>query len=304
MDNGNPVECARGGHADGALRNYRAVSAFVEERAVAYRLDNSAVLIDSAGRELQPQGLRFRWILPLRHGRAPACTTDSVHGQLDHEGRFIPDPQDAETAARLELTRVSHLAYERGYNVSIDGNVSYRLDDGMILMTPTGSHLGFIQPEDFVVTTSDGELVRGSVKPTSEYRLHVELHRRRPDCRCVVHVHAPYALAASLAGIDLRKTYITVAPVPTTDYARISSSESPTVLEPYMQDYNWAILPRHGIVAWAETPWQAFLRIEGLEHCAKVVVAARACGPIEPLPTTRTSELLSFWGLSELGRQG
>jgi L-fuculose-phosphate aldolase len=282
---------------------YRAVSAFREGFAVAYRFDGSVVLIDSRGHELPAHGVRFQWILPFEDGHAPACTAEGGHGQIGRDGRFHPEHADPEWRIRQELTRVAHLIYERGYNVSIDGNLSYRLDDGTLLMTPTGSHNGFIRPEEFVITRADGTLLRGERQPTSEYRLHVELHRARPDCRCVIHVHSPYAVAASLAGVDLHKTYVSVAPVPTTSYARISSEESPAVLRSYMEHYNWAILPRHGVVAWADTIWSAFLRIEGLEHYAKVVMTARACGPIEPLPPGKRIELLTFWGLEHLGKE-
>jgi L-fuculose-phosphate aldolase len=279
---------------------FHAVSAPVEGRAVAYRLDGTATLVDENGVEIPTGGLRFRWILPLRDGRAPACTVDLVRGHLDRDGAFEALPSCAETAARLELTRISHLLYERGYNVSIDGNVSCRLDDGTLLLTPTCSHLGFIRPEDFVVTDADGALLRGGTAPTSEYRLHADLLKQRPDCRSVIHVHAPHALAASLAGIDLHKTYMTVAPVPTTSYARISSPEALGAIRPFAKDYNWAVLPRHGVVTWADTPWNAFLRVEGLEHCAKVLMTARSCGPVEPLSPERTNELLAFWGLEHL----
>ena len=88
-----------------------------------------------------------------------------------------------------------------------------------------------------------------------------------------------------------------MAPVPTTQYARVSSAKSPEVLEPYIQDYNWAVLPRHGPVVWADTVWNAFLRIEGLEHFAKVVLAAAACGPLAPMSAERRTELLTFWNL-------
>jgi len=98
----------------------------------------------------------------------------------------------------------------------------------------------------------------------------------------------------------LAQTWITVAPVPTTEYARISSALSPTVMEPFMADYNWAILPRHGTVAWADTLWNAFLRVEGLEHYAKIVMSAKAAGPIEPMSSERRIELLTFWGLEHL----
>jgi len=279
---------------------YRAVSAFQEGFAVAQRFDGTAVLIDISGRELSTRGRQFRWILPFHDGVAPACTTDDEHGRLDRSGGFTPDESE-EWRVRRELTRIAHLIYERGYNVSIDGNLSWRLDDGTLLMTPSGSHNGFLRPEDLVVTDLEGNLLRGGRRPTSEFRLHVELHKKRPDCRCVIHVHAPHAIAASLANVDLARAYVTVAPVPTTAYARISSEESPEVVRPFMSDYNWAILPRHGVVAWAPEIWDAFLRVEGLEHYAKVLMLARACGPVEPLPEDRRIELLTFWGLDHLG---
>jgi ribulose-5-phosphate 4-epimerase/fuculose-1-phosphate aldolase len=256
---------------------------------------------------------RFAQVEPFYNGQARVERFDGGLEVIDETGRTMVTLRGAqgiaqaaptgERRAREELVRVARLIYERGYNVSIDGNLSYRLDDGTLLMTPSGSHNGFLDPEDLVVTQPDGTLLRGSRPPTSEYRLHVELHRVRPDCRCVIHVHAPYALAADLAGIDLHQAWITAAPVPTTHYARISSEQSPAVLRPFMEDYNWAILPRHGVVTWADTVWNAFLRVEGLEHYAKIVVTARACGPADPLSDDKRDELLAFWNLEHLARR-
>ncbi len=279
---------------------YRAVSEYAGGLAVAHRLDGAVTLIDPAGRELDLQGRRFAWILPPSGGFALAQTIDGRHGRIDARGRFHANDEDPEWLARREIVRVARLIYERGYNVSIDGNISVRLSARELLMTPSGQHNGFLRPEDLVVVDPAGALIRGTGRPTSEYRLHTALYRRLPRIRCVIHVHSPFAVAASLAGIDLAKTWITVAPVPTTQYARISSAESPRVLEPFMDDYNWAILPRHGTVAWADSLWSAFLRVEGLEHCAKILLSARAAGPIEPLPEHRRLELLTFWGLEHL----
>ncbi len=279
---------------------YRAVSAFAEGLAVAYRTDGGVELIDRLGRPLDLRGERFAWILPPVRGRAQAQTLDGRGGWLDARGRFHAHREDPEWDARRELVRIAHLIYERGYNVSIDGNLSVRLSERELLMTPSGCHLGFLQPDDLIVTDLTGRLLRGERKPTSEYRLHTALHASRPDARCVIHVHSPFAVAASLAGLDLAQTYITIAPIPTTAYARLSSEQSPRALEPFMADYSWAILPRHGTVAWAGTLWDAFLRVEGLEHAAKIVMAARATGPIEPLSPERRLELLTFWGLEHL----
>lgn len=279
---------------------YRAVSAFSEGRAVAHRLDGSVTLIDARGRELDLGEIRFTWLLPPVKGRAQGLTTDGRYGWVDAGGRFHAHRQDPEWTARREAVRIARLIYERGYNVSIDGNLSVRLSASELLMTPSGHHNGFLRPEDLVVVDPTGRLVRGAGAPTSEYRLHTALYARRPDIGCVIHVHSPFAVSASLAGVDLARSWVTVAPVPTTAYARISSAQSPRVLEPFMKDYNWAILPRHGTVAWANSLWDAFLRIEGLEHYAKIVMTARAAGPIEPMTGAQRIELLTFWGLEHL----
>lgn len=205
-----------------------------------------------------------------------------------------------EKCLREDLTRICHLIYANGYNVSIDGNLSHRLDDGNILITPSGSHNGFIRPEDFIVIDQQGNKIRGEGKRTSEYLLHTEIYRERPDINSVIHVHSPNALAASLAGIDLMRTYITVAPVPTTSYARISSEQTSEVIRPYLNNYNWAILPRHGAVTWADTLWNAFLRLEGLEHYAKVMMTANSVTSAQPLSDEKVDELLKLWDLEHL----
>ena len=279
---------------------YRAVTAFSEGLAVAHRTDGRVTLIDLQGREIDLGDKQFAWILPPVRGRAQAQTCDGRHGWLDPRGRFHPHRDDPEWTARCEIVRIAHLIYERGYNVSIDGNLSVRLSESELLITPSGSHLGFLRPDDLVVTDPTGVLLRGEGRPTSEYRLHTALYAGRDDAHSIVHVHSPFAVAASLAGVDLAQAFITVAPVPTTAYARISSEQSPKVIEPYMDDYNWAILPRHGTVAWADSLWSAFLRVEGMEHAAKIVMAARATGPIEPLSPEQRLELLTFWGLEHL----
>ncbi|MDK2947558.1 MAG: L-fuculose-phosphate aldolase [Methanolobus sp.] len=206
----------------------------------------------------------------------------------------------AESELREDLTKICHLIYDRGYNVSIDGNLSHRLDDSNVLITPSGSHNGFIRPEDLVVIDLQGNKVRGEGKKTSEYLLHTEIYRERDDINSVIHVHSPHALAASLAGVDLMKTYITVAPVPTTGYARISSDQTSVAISPYLKNYNWAILPRHGVVTWADTLWNAFLRLEGLEHYAKVMMIASSVTPAQPMSDEKVDELLKLWNLEHL----
>ncbi|HEY3357454.1 MAG TPA: class II aldolase/adducin family protein [Polyangia bacterium] len=285
-------------HVDGAgraiySRRFAAVEPFYNGFARVECLDGGLEVIDEAGGttvklpEAQPQ--------TVPAGLARICQVPGLDGRDDPAPR--DEPSAAERRARRALVRVGRLLYERDYNATIDGNLSVRLSRGEILITPSGSHNGFLEPDELVVMDLDGSRTRGPGKPTSEHRLHARIYQRRDDIHSVIHVHAPYTLAATLAGIDLHQTYVTMAPVPTTRYARISSAASAEVIDPYIADYNWAILPRHGPVAWADTLWNAFLRIEGLEHFAKVVLAAAAVGPLQPMPRELRRELLELWHL-------
>lgn len=262
---------------------YLGVSAFSEGFAVAHKRTGEAVMVDDSGHELPTDPNHFRWILPLGDGRARACTTDGAVGWLGADGTFLEESADPEWVARTELVHVGKLLYEREYNAGKDGNLSCRLSDDEILITPSGVHKGFLDAADLVVMDLQGLKLRGVGAPTSEYRVHARIYQVRNDIRCVIHVHAPYALAVSLAGVDLRRTYVTAPPVPTTDYAPPSSARCPEVLEPYLGDYDAAILPRHGLVAWADSPWNAFVRIEGIEHLAKAVLTAAATGRLTTL---------------------
>ncbi len=269
--------------------------------------------------ETVPLSYRYLEVGPRFHGYALALRSDGRCVVVDdrmrevaltpEEGCPSTPSQDAhhpardEQQARADLVRIARLIYERDYNVTIDGNISVRLTDDTFLLTPTGRHKGFLQPEDLAVVDAEGNLLRGAGRPSAEYRLHTFIYRRRADVRAVIHVHSPYATAASLAGVDLWQTWITMAPVPTTEYARIASADSPRVIEPFVDDYNWAILPRHGAVTWADSLWNAFLRLEGLEHFAKVVMIARATGPIEPMSPERRAELLKLWNLEHLDQR-
>ena len=140
---------------------------------------------------------------------------------------------------REQILEFGKLIYDKGYNVSIDGNISIRLSETEILITPTCSRIGFIPFDDLVVIDYNGNLIRGNKKPTSEYLLHTNIYKERSDVNAVIHVHAPNCIALSLANIDIeKKLYITVAPIPTTDFAMPSSPESFEKLKSVLSDYS------------------------------------------------------------------
>ena len=163
---------------------YRPVNLFAEGLAVVHCTRGGAALIDESERELDLGDWRFAWILPSVGGRLQTQTHDGRDGSLDGCDRFHAHRQDMEWTTRVGMVRIARLIYERGYNISINGNLSVRLADEL-LMTSSGCHLGFLQPEDLSVTNLASQLVRGTREPTSEYHFHTALYAQRSEIRCM-----------------------------------------------------------------------------------------------------------------------
>ena len=95
-----------------------------------------------------------------------------------------------------ELVRICHMVHERGLVVGSGGNISILVSDDRILITPTGRSLGLLTEDDLVAVDLDGRPI-GSGTPSKEVLLHTLAYKARSDCRSVVHVHSPHAVAVS-----------------------------------------------------------------------------------------------------------
>jgi L-fuculose-phosphate aldolase len=135
-----------------------------------------------------------------------------------------------EAAARRSLVQAVRWLDERGLNVNASGNVSVRLGDGL-LVTPSGIPAGELTEADGVVVDLDGRPrdAHGRI-PTSEWRLHTEVLRRRPEVGAIVHTHSPEATAAATLRAPVPAVHYVVArfggPVlPCAPYATYGSAE-------------------------------------------------------------------------------
>ena len=129
----------------------------------------------------------------------------------------------SERALRDELLRIAALTYERHLLVALDGNLSVRLSDELVLCTQAGCHKGMLSDEQLVVIDLDGKKVRGVGEPTSEMAMHLACYRERPDVEAVVHAHPPTCIAFTVAGVSMARcvlpeVVLTLGAVPTLDY--------------------------------------------------------------------------------------
>ena len=107
-------------------------------------------------------------------------------------------------ALRKQIIEVGKRTYERGYVASNDGNISAKIDDKRVLITPTGVSKGFMKAEDLAVVDMNGKVINGSKKPSSEVFMHLQVYKDRPDVNSVCHAHPPYATGFAVAGLPLK----------------------------------------------------------------------------------------------------
>ena len=202
----------------------------------------------------------------------------------------------SETALREQLTQVCHRLYEKSLIAAGDGNVSCRLGDDRVLVTPSGFHKGLIQPQDLVITDLRGKRLRGLHAPSSEFLMHELCYAERPEIRAVVHAHPPLAVALALAGVSLSEPVLSEAclvlgPVLTAPYSVPTTDDVPRVLLPYVRQSNAIVMHRHGALTLGRTLHEAWHRMETLEHSAKILHAAHLLGPVPSLAPAEAAQL-------------
>jgi len=189
-----------------------------------------------------------------------------------------------EVILRREIVKICKRMYERGYLVATDGNVSAKLGLDFLLTTPAGLCKGFLTPEEVVKTNWEGEGVVGEkLKPSSEILMHLAIYRKRREVEAIVHAHPPFATGFAVAGISLEacilpEVILTLGSVPLTPYATPSTEELPEKIEEYIKDYDALLLANHGAVTVGKDLFDAFYKMERLEHFAKVSLMARILG--------------------------
>jgi len=202
-----------------------------------------------------------------------------------------------EQTARRDLIQICHLMYQRSYVVSSDGNVSVRLDDGRILATPTMTCKGRMTEDLIAVTDIDGKSLNNR-KASSELAMHLLIYRERPDIKAVCHAHPPHGTAFAVAGLAidqpiLSEVILTLGCVPLASYGTPSTNELTEAMQPLVKHHNALLMANHGAVAYGADLWQAWDRLETLEHTAKIAILSRALGGSKNLPSDAIEKLIN-----------
>ena len=201
--------------------------------------------------------------------------------------------------AKKQIIDVCKRIYDRGYVAANDGNVSVRVDNGHIVMTPTGRSKGFLTIDELVVVDIDGNKVSGSSKPSSESKMHLSIYKSRDNVNSVVHAHPPTATGYAVAGIPLNQcvlpeVVVTVGSIPIAEYATPGTQELADVVVKYFQTYDAILLENHGAITVGDSVINAHYKMETMEHFAKIMFVAHQLGNIQGLGGKDVEELMAL----------
>ena len=189
-------------------------------------------------------------------------------------------------ALRRALVETARRAYAEKLFSGTSGNLSVH-DGETMLITPTSVRYEKLTPEDVVQMDLAGNILSGT--PSSEWRMHAEIYKNRPDVRAIVHTHSPYATAFAAAHrpipaclIEMR--YFLGGEVPCAPYAPPGTRELGVVCAEALGDLGGCLMANHGALAVGKDLSEALLRAEYIEDSARIALLSMQLGGPVPLP--------------------
>ncbi|MDD5017121.1 MAG: class II aldolase/adducin family protein [Eubacteriales bacterium] len=200
-----------------------------------------------------------------------------------------------EREALETVVEISHKMYERHMVTTYEGNFSIKNHD-RIYITPTSFCKGNLTTDKIVILDLEGARISTGLKQSSEYLLHLDLYRLRPDITAVLHDHSPFATAYALCRkpIQTRSYFepiILFDKIPVCNYGITGSEAIFKDIVNYANASDIFLLANHGLVSIHADPFKAFYQAEAAEAIAKTLTIAHLLGGEHPLNQSDINEL-------------
>lgn len=197
-----------------------------------------------------------------------------------------------------DLIEVGKRIYARGYVASNDGNISVRLDEQKILITPSGVSKGFMKPSDLLIVNLEGTVLSGDKKPSSELPMHLQIYKERPDVNSVCHAHPIYATGFAVAGIPLDmcvlpEVIISLGTVPLVEYGTPGTDEYFKSMLKNLKDHDAFLLANHGVITVGKDILSAYHKMETVEHFANIVFVSLQLGKMNTVSPEQIEKLIN-----------
>ena len=198
---------------------------------------------------------------------------------------------------KKQVLEYAQRGYAQGLMAGTSGNLSVRFEKDKLVITPSGINYLTMTERDVMVIDLDGNIIEGPHRPSTEWPMHAEIYKNRPDVDSVVHTHSPYATAFSVINEPIPLVLIEmvlfllrevpVAPVATQGTPDVGVG----VVNALGTDGVACLMQNHGALTVGKTLEEAYIRSEYLEDSAKICHMARAIGTPTVMPEAIVREM-------------
>lgn len=198
-----------------------------------------------------------------------------------------PRPEDIERA-RETVCHAGKRLLQSGFVSGTWGNLSRRVNEDYMVITPSGREYERLTPGDMVVVNLRDQSYEGNLRPSSELGLHAEIYRTRPEIGAVIHTHSPNASTVAAARREIPPILDDMAQiigpsVRVADYALPSTKKLIRVTVRALAGRNAALLANHGAVCVGRDMEEAFVACEILEKSCRAFIEAEFLGGAVPI---------------------
>ena len=201
-------------------------------------------------------------------------------------------------ALREGVAAVAWRLVSSGLVTGTSGNVSARTGEGDVLITPSGLSYEFMDPESIVLVDLGGDVLKGSLAPSSETPMHTGIYKARQNVEAVIHTHSRYATTLACLGWPIPPVHYmltTLGPdgrVPLAPYALYGTEELAENAAGALGESHYAcLLENHGTITVGGSVEEAFASSVVLEEMAELYYHARLAGEPRLLDRERVTEV-------------
>lgn len=197
---------------------------------------------------------------------------------------------------RKEVAYFMRRLYKQGLTTTSGGNISRRVSDDIIVITPSATDKGRMKWSEVGIMTLTGENLTPDLRPSIESGMHLAIYRKKRDIKTIVHAHPVFATAFTAMKLKINTTLTAEACailgeprlVP---YALMGTKDLADAAADNITDSDILLLENHGILATASTLLQSFDKIEVLENAARMTMIVEMTNKKSPLNRIRIEEI-------------
>lgn len=186
--------------------------------------------------------------------------------------------------------------YRQGLTTTSGGNISLKISDRIILITPSATDKGRMQWKEIGIMSSSGKNLTPELKPSIEHEMHLLIYQKKKDITAIVHAHPVFASAFTAMKCKINTNLTAEAKAICGDpcfvpYALMGTKELASLASESIADSDILLLENHGILTTGSSLLQAFDKLEVLENAAKMTLIVEITGKKKPLNRLRIREL-------------